>query len=340
MARTTPLISVVTPFYNTAPYLAKCIESVLAQSYSQFEYILMDNCSTDGSTEIAETYARSDPRIRLIRSTQFVEQIPNYNRALALISDDSSYSKVVEADNHILPECLRLMMQAFERAQSIGLVSSYWLRGNLLCGSGYPYPTPMMSGREWVKQVLLGSVHVFGSPTQVMYRSSIVRGQKPFYNESVLHADTEKCYDILKHWDLGFVHQVLSFSRTDNESISSAGSELQAGALDRYIARRRYAPIFLEAIDAASLIRKERRIYYRSLARRALLLRGGGSAFWRYHKVGLKTVNETLDWLYLLLIMGQELLWLASNPGMTAVSALQYWRLGRFGGSEFLGWKL
>jgi hypothetical protein len=81
-------------------------------------------------------------------------------------------------------------------------------------------------------------------------------------------------------------------------------------------------------------------MYYRSLARRALLLRGGGSAFWRYHKVGLKTVNETLDWLYLLLIMGQELLWLASNPGMTAVSALQYWRLGRFGGSEFLGWKL
>jgi glycosyltransferase involved in cell wall biosynthesis len=328
MARTTPLISVVTPFYNTAPYLAECIESVLAQSYSEFEYILMDNCSTDGSSEIAETYARSDPRIRLIRSTQFVEQLPNYNRALAQISNDSRYSKVVEADNHILPECLHLMMQAFERSESIGLVCSYWLMGNLLCGSGYPYPTPMMPGREWVKRVLLGSVHVFGSPTQVMYRSSIVRGQKPFYNERVLHADTEKCYEILQHWDLGFVHQVLSFSRTDNESISSAGSELQDGALDRYIARRRYAPIFLEASVAASVMRKEKRIYYRSLARRALLLRGGRSALWRYHKVGLKTINETFDWLYLLLMMSRELLWLGSNPGMTAVRALQYWRRG------------
>ena len=62
-----PLVSVVTPFFNTAPYLAECIESVLAQSYSHFEYILLDNCSTDGSSEIAAAYASRDSRIRLIR---------------------------------------------------------------------------------------------------------------------------------------------------------------------------------------------------------------------------------------------------------------------------------
>ena len=77
----TARVSVVTPFYNTAAYLAECIESVLAQSYSEFEYILMDNCSTDGSSEIAATYAYRDPRIRLIRCSQFLPQLPNYNRA-------------------------------------------------------------------------------------------------------------------------------------------------------------------------------------------------------------------------------------------------------------------
>ena len=200
--------------------------------------------------------------------------------------------------------------------------------GNMLYGTGYPYPMQMVPGREWAAQHLYARAHVFGTPTQVMYRSSVVRHHQPFYDERALHADTEKCLEILEHWDFGFVHQVLSFSRTDNELISSAVSKLQAGALDRYITDLRYAPIFLEGKEAAFL-RGSKRRYYRALARGALRLRGGGLAFWRYHKAGLKTLDETLDWPYLALIMIRELVWLASNPGMTMVQALRYWKRGK-----------
>src|ERR1700758_5550627 len=140
-AASRPFVSVVTPFYNTAPYLAQCIESVLAQTYAEFEYILVDNCSTDGSTEIAESYARRDPRMRVIRCSEFVPQLKNYNRALAEISDASQYCKIVQADDYIFPQCLELMVQAFEQSKSIGLVSSYWLHGDVIAGSGYPFPT-------------------------------------------------------------------------------------------------------------------------------------------------------------------------------------------------------
>lgn len=122
-------MSVLTPFFNTASYLAECIESVLGQTYSNFEYILMDNCSTDGSYEIANSYAARDSRIRLVRCSEFVPMLENYNRALREICDASVYCKIVQADDYIFPNCLQLMVQAFEQSASIGLVSSYRLSG-------------------------------------------------------------------------------------------------------------------------------------------------------------------------------------------------------------------
>lgn len=86
-----PLVSVVTPFYNTAAYLDEAIRSVRAQRYANFEYILADNCSTDGSLEIARHHAAEDPRIRVIAATEFIAQFPNYNRALRLISPQARY---------------------------------------------------------------------------------------------------------------------------------------------------------------------------------------------------------------------------------------------------------
>ena len=197
-----PLVSVVTPFHNTAPYLAQCIESVLAQSYSRFEYILVDNCSTDESGEIAETYAQRDPRIRFIRRPQLLSQVQNYNAALTEISTDSQYCKIVQADDYIFPDCLRMMVQAFEQSESVGLVSAYDLKGNIVRGSGFPHGKPLLPGREVARLYLRTGTFVFGSPTTVMYRSSLVRSQQPFYDELLLHEDTEKCMQILRELGL------------------------------------------------------------------------------------------------------------------------------------------
>jgi glycosyltransferase involved in cell wall biosynthesis len=330
MARTAlatrPLVSVVTPFYNTAPYLAQCIESVLAQTHVEFEYILLDNCSTDGSGEIAEDYAHRDPRIRLIRCSQFLSQLANYNRALAHISGVSKYCKMVQADDWIFPECLSSMLKTFEQSESIGLVSSYWLTDeeSAVFGSGYPIGSSILSGRECAQWYLRTGIYIFGSQTTVMYRSSLVRSREAFYDVSLpVHADLEKCMEILEQWDFGFVYQVLSFTRRDNESVISKVLPLQSYDLIPYIITQRYAPVFLEAGEAAYIRRKSKRKYYRALARAALQLKG--PAFWRYHRVGLKALSEreTLDWLYLAVQMGVVSLWLLSNPGRTIVRALR-----------------
>ena len=320
-----PLVSVVTPFYNTARYLPQCIESVLTQSYPEFEYILMDNRSTDGSLAIAESYARRDARIRVIPCSEFVPQLQNYNRALGEISDASQYCKIVQADDYIFPECLALMVQAFEQSKSIGLVSSYRLHGDVIAGSAYPYPTTMLPGRECARWCLRTGIYPFGSQTTVMYRSSLVRQQNPFYNESLPYADLEKCMEILAHQDFGFVYQVLSFSRLDDESITGSIESFAPYALAGYIITQRYASIFAEPSEASFLRRKSRRVYYRVLAKAAMQLRE--PAYWRYHGVGLKVLKEkTINWPYLVLQVGLMSLWLALNPGMTAIAVMRSWK--------------
>ena len=76
-----PLVSYVTPFYNTEEYLAECIESVLRQTYGNWEYVLLNNCSTDNSVQIAEHYTRAYPdKIRLEHNSAFLSQVQNFNR--------------------------------------------------------------------------------------------------------------------------------------------------------------------------------------------------------------------------------------------------------------------
>jgi glycosyltransferase involved in cell wall biosynthesis len=317
-----PLVSVVTPFHNTAPFLSQCIESVLAQSYTQFEYILVDNCSTDGSGDIAEAYAGRDSRIRLMRRTELLSQVQNYNSALAAISDASKYCKIVQADDYIFPDCLKLMVQMFEQSESIGLVSGYDLKADIVRGSGFPYRVSPVPGKEAARIYLVNEIFPFGSPTTVMYRSSLVRGPRPFYDESRLHEDTEKCMQILQTWDFGFVPQVLSFLRADNESISSAVRSFQPYSLDRYIIVQRYASVFLDPGEAAALKKQAKRDYYEALAHAALRFRG--SAFWRYHEKGLETLGEKIDWRYLVLQTAKYLLRMMLNPWSTVGSAMRY----------------
>jgi glycosyltransferase involved in cell wall biosynthesis len=312
-----PTFSVVTPFHNTASYLAECIESVLGQSETDFEYLLVDNCSSDGSTEIAERYARADARIRMFRRPQVLSQVQNYNGALEQISANAEFCKIVQADDRLFPDCLRLMRTTFEQSHSVGLVSSYYLKGDVIFASGFPWRTPLLPGTEVARLYLRTGLFVFGSPSTVAYRATLVREQQPFYDETLLHEDTEKCFQILQRWDFGFVPQVLSFLRVGNESSQSlAVRHFCPDALDRYILVQRYATAFLEPGEAATLRRRVRRDYYRALSAEALRLKP--SRFWAYHREGLATIGETLDRGALALGSLAELGRLGLNPGATA----------------------
>jgi glycosyltransferase involved in cell wall biosynthesis len=288
-----PLVTVVTPFYNTARYLAECIDSVLAQSYEQWEYLLVDNCSTDGSAEIARSYAARDPRIRVIPNPTHLSQVANYNAALAHVGPAAAFCKVVQADDWLFPDCLREMVAVADAHPRVGLVSSYRIKGTELTNVGIPYPVTVIAGREICRRHLQESVFLFGSATSVMFRADIVRARVPFYAEGRLHEDTDACYEILEHADFGFVHQVLSFSRVETNSISGRARDHGPAYLDRVIALETHGPRYLSPAELDASRRQWWSLYYEILGKG--LLNGRDQDFWAYHERGLRTIGRSIS---------------------------------------------
>src|SRR5271157_3883591 len=132
-----PLVSVVTPVHNTAPYLTDCIRSVLAQSYQAWEYIIVNNASTDGSLEIAESFAAVDSRIRIVNTDRLLPQVVNFNFALRHISPGSRYCKMVFADDWIYPKCLEEMVGLAETDPEIAIVGAYRIGGDRVLNRGF-----------------------------------------------------------------------------------------------------------------------------------------------------------------------------------------------------------
>ncbi|MEJ2116072.1 MAG: glycosyltransferase family A protein, partial [Gammaproteobacteria bacterium] len=110
-----PLVSVVTPVYNGEIYLSECIESVLAQTYANWEYIILNNCSTDHTPQIIQKYADADKRIKIFTNDKLLPIMDNWNAALQNISPESVYCKIVHADDKLFSECLASMVQIGEQ---------------------------------------------------------------------------------------------------------------------------------------------------------------------------------------------------------------------------------
>lgn len=287
-----PLVSVITPFYNTGEYLAESIESVLAQSYGDFELVLVNNRSTDDGLKIAEQYAKRDRRIRVITNDTFLGKVANYNHAMGQISPASVYTKIVQADDWLFPQCLASMVSLAEENPRIGIVSSYFFLGSSLWNVGLPYPVRVFSGKEVCKRTLLGGGFFFGNFTTTMVRSEIVRSRAPYFNEATYHEDTESCYEILRDWDFGFVHDILSFTRTDNESLFKSTFDFNPDTIDFLISLHKYGPTYLDTGEYHNRLTEVERKYFAFLGRSAWSRRDEG--FWDYHRNGLKIIGYDL----------------------------------------------
>jgi glycosyltransferase involved in cell wall biosynthesis len=288
-----PFLSIVTPVYNGEPFLGECIESILAQDYTNWEYIIVNNCSTDRTLELAERYAKQEPRMRVVTNEVFVNCAENYNNAFRQISPESEYCKVVSADDYLLPQCLAKMVGFAARHPTVGIVGSYQQSNEIVKWKGLPENVSVLPGREVCRLGLLQEVHVFGTPTSVLYRSDLIRRTEAFFPHSEPHADTSACYAYLRACDFGFIHEILSVERVHEGQVTKGVERLNGGTLAFIETLIHYGPVYLSETELARRRKELLAGYYRGLG--DCLLKMKGRDFWEFQNSKLTSLGYRLD---------------------------------------------
>jgi glycosyltransferase involved in cell wall biosynthesis len=114
-------VAIGLPVYNGANYLAAAIDSILAQSYGDFDFVISDNASTDGTEEICRSYAQRDPRIRYIRQPKNVGAAANHNMLVRMT--DSPYFKWAAHDDLLAPGFLAACVDVLDGDSAVVLAS-------------------------------------------------------------------------------------------------------------------------------------------------------------------------------------------------------------------------
>jgi hypothetical protein len=117
-----PQVSIGIPTYNGAKYLRESVDSVLAQTFNDFELVLIDDCSSDETWPIAEEYARLDPRVSAIRNSKTLGLVGNFNRCLE--STKGRYVCVWHQDDVMMPQNIEKKFALLEAHPQVGFVHS------------------------------------------------------------------------------------------------------------------------------------------------------------------------------------------------------------------------
>jgi glycosyltransferase involved in cell wall biosynthesis len=114
-----PLVSVLMTAYNREQFITEAIESVLASTYSNFELIITDDCSTDRTLEIAREFESKDSRVKVYKNTSNLKDYPNRNKAAEYAQ--GKYIKYLDSDDWIYPDGLEYCVASMEQFPSAGI---------------------------------------------------------------------------------------------------------------------------------------------------------------------------------------------------------------------------
>jgi glycosyltransferase involved in cell wall biosynthesis len=229
MADGHPLVSVCIPLYNAKTFVGDTVDSVLRQTYQNWELIITDDLSTDGSWDIAVSYR--DERIRCFRNQERLGAEGNWNRALSMAKGD--YVKLLCHDDLLAPTCLERQVTVFlmDERHGISLVSSardiinheskmtlrrQWFRRDTMMDGLLAVRATFRAGTNWI-----------GEPSATLFRTEDARRVGLFDGSRPYVIDLDYWVRLLARGKLYYLAESLCSFRISRQSWSSQLAQSQ-----------------------------------------------------------------------------------------------------------------
>lgn len=189
------LVSIIIPVYNTEAFLSQCIKSVIAQSYTHWELLIIDDGSTDGSLDIVANFVKSDPRIKLYQSNAGNVSVA---RNMGIDNARGQWVFFLDSDDYILDNCLEVLISCANNFENVNLIQgSYYVENlyenpnNLVlswkCEIRKPYAEIVLTGDDFLYKHKISSGIVWGSllDNDLLHRYNLRFDDKIYAQEDI-----------------------------------------------------------------------------------------------------------------------------------------------------------
>ena len=233
-----PAVSVCVPVYNGARYLRATLASVLDQDYDDYEVVVLDNASTDGTPVILADL--DDPRVRVVRNDRLLSLPDNWRRVCERAQ--GRYLKVVCADDLVSQNCLRSQAEVLDASPGISLVASRRdvvdAQGRPLAqGKGLRFLLGRHPGRDVARLAALLGINPIGESAGVMFRAQDYHDLGGWDGSLVYPMDLDMWLRLLTRGDLYGQSECLAAYRVSSVSVTSSFSDRQYAEQQEFMLR-------------------------------------------------------------------------------------------------------
>ena len=175
-----PLVTICIPSYNAESFIGQTVETVLNQSFTDFELVVLDDRSTDQTVSVVKSF--SDPRIRLIENRCTLGLSRNWNRVLSL--EMGKYVKLLCDDDLLHPSCLEHQTAILDDASNSAAVLTLCRRnvindrGELLLQPKRFFRSGLVSGPELIRKSIRRGSNLLGEPVVGLFRREALKDKE------------------------------------------------------------------------------------------------------------------------------------------------------------------